>query len=145
MLFDFESHTSITTIHKKHWFSSRWRRKQTKHANFRVGVQYPLKHNIVLNDLSYGIVRLFDSFVPSRSMIEGTTYIHILLNGTINTIYIRKKRYSLLYVTRYSKRYLTTLPTSYWFGINTFSHKRSAVFSSQAVHDIIGCKLWPQM
>ena len=42
MLFDFESHTSITTIHKKYWFSSRWRRKQTKHANFRVGVQYPL-------------------------------------------------------------------------------------------------------
>ena len=43
MLFDFESHTSITSIHKKYWFSSRWRRKQTKHANFLVGVQYPLK------------------------------------------------------------------------------------------------------
>ena len=32
-------------------------------------------------------------------------------------------------------------PTSSWFGINTFSHKRAAVFSSQEVHDIIGCKL----
>ena len=46
-----------------------------------------------------------------------------------------------IYVMRYSKRYLTALPTSYWFGINTFSHKRAAVFSSQEVHDIIGCKL----
>ena len=45
------------------------------------------------------------------------------------------------YVMRYSKRYLTALPTSYWFGINTFSHKRTAVFSSQEVYDIIGCKL----
>ena len=51
----------------------------------------------------------------------------------------------LLNVTRYSKRYLTALPTSYWFCINTFSHKRAAVFSSQEVHDLIGCKLWPQM
>ena len=33
------------------------------------------KHSIVLNGLSYGIARLFDSFVPSQSMIEGTTSI----------------------------------------------------------------------
>ena len=33
------------------------------------------KHSIVLNGLSYGIARLFDSFVPSRSTIEGTTAI----------------------------------------------------------------------
>ena len=37
--------------------------------------------------------------------------------------------------TRYSKRYLTTLATSYWFGINKilFSHKHAAVFSSPEV------------
>ena len=39
----------------------------------------------------------------------------------------------------------TAHPTSYWFRINTFSHKRAAVFSSQEVHDIIGCKMWPKM
>ena len=38
------------------------------------------------------------------------------------------------FVTHYSKRYLTALPTSYWFGINTFSHKCAAICSSQEVH-----------
>ena len=32
-------------------------------------------HSVVLNGLSYRIARLFDSFVPSQSMIEGTTSI----------------------------------------------------------------------
>ena len=33
------------------------------------------KGSIVLNGLSYGVARLFDSFVLSLSMIEGTTSI----------------------------------------------------------------------
>ena len=63
MLFDFESHTSITTIHKKYWFSSRWRRKQTKHANFRVGVQYPLKDNL--------------------SCLDGSSILHIEISSSL--------------------------------------------------------------
>ena len=50
----------------------------------------------------------------------------------------KKKNLTTLFksfVTRYSKRYLMTLATSYWFRI--FSHKRAAVFSSQRVE----CKL----
>ena len=68
--------------------------------------------------------------------LNGLEFCHINSTDPVNmsfTYYV--------FVTRYSKRYLTALPTSYWFGINTFSHKRAAVFSSQEVHDIIGCKL----
>ena len=43
------------------------------------------KHSFVLNFLSYRIARLFDSFVPSRSMIESTTSI---LQSTIMTIVV---------------------------------------------------------
>lgn len=44
-------------------------------------------------------------------------------------------------VTHYSKRYLTVLATIYWSGKIPFSHKRKSVFSSQKVHDLIGCRL----
>ena len=40
------------------------------------------KHSIVLNGLSYGIARLFDSFVLSRSMIEGTAVVTSLEIGS---------------------------------------------------------------
>ena len=37
------------------------------------------KHNTVLDGLSYGIACLFDSFVPSQSMNEGTASIGALI------------------------------------------------------------------
>ena len=38
-------------MHKKYQFSSRWRRKLAKHANFRAGVQYPLKVPVHTDEL----------------------------------------------------------------------------------------------
>ena len=67
------------------------------------------------------------------------------MTNSIVVVFFRNVYDVSINVTRYSKRNLTALPTSYWFGINTFSHKRAAVFSSQEVHDIIGCKVLPQM
>ena len=55
MLFDFESHTSITTIHKSINFPRDEGEKQAKHANFCAGVQYPLKPVIKNSDILFEI------------------------------------------------------------------------------------------
>ena len=61
--------------------------------------------------------------VPKHSLFKQYNF-----HDKINEQYFAKG----LNVTRYRKRYLTTLSTSYWFGINTIqSEARSSLLKSK--------------